>query len=793
MSSDMKGIMFIDLETENHEYYGAVSSPRHPDNYVVMVGWAVDYQPYQGEVQYKHFLSKEEAVDWLKIPDDVWLIVAHNFSFELDWMYSQCYPELRDFINRGGMIWCTQLAEYRLSRQQHLYPNLNDTAVRHGGNTKLDLVALEWQQGKLTSEICPEMLRDYLVGTEDQEGDIGNTRIAFYGQYVEAQNRGMFNAILAQSQALLYTAICSSNGLYVDQEVAHQNKQRLEDRLDELLDVVKEELPEELREVFNIGSIYHKSALVYGGAIRFQTPKPRVNKKGEPVWKKKSVVFREGSKEEYIEVEGVPDLELELYLKENHPEFKPTRYIRGKNQGKIKVERVDSDVRATTMTPVIVDLPGVVDTESLSKEFKETFLSEYTSEKITDPRGNPIISTGEDALLDMLDRPELSETAKQLITALWEHAIHNKALGSFYDKITYNKNGSVRNRSGMFQYITDQNLVHHSLGTCATTTGRLNSSRPNLQQIPADRRPGVMPSNVKQMFTSRFGEQGYLLEIDYNALEVRAMADFTKDKNLQEAILKDTDMHVMRASSFHGIPYEEFYEIYKDPDHPEQAKYDLWREDIKAPSFAYQYGASEYGISYATGWTVEDAKKFIENEQELFPEVEEFFARIAGEIQESQEYREFTDLDGRKFVEIIGHLKAPSGFEYEYKAYPTKKWVNGQSYTVREFKPTQMRNYIIQGDSSLFVQIATSYLIRHLFKEDFYDMKCLPINTVHDQVLLDVHEEVLEEVIPRICSILEGVPHYMESLGYKLDMPYPVEASIGRTWLDQEVYKFDKE
>ena len=126
-------IMFLDLEVENKPYYGALASPRHPDNFVVMNGYAIDETPMSGAVQVDHYLSKEAAQNWLHIPDDVWLVVAHNAPFELDWMNVQCRAELEKFLKRGGKFFCTAYAHYLLSNQQDTYPALNVIAPLFGG------------------------------------------------------------------------------------------------------------------------------------------------------------------------------------------------------------------------------------------------------------------------------------------------------------------------------------------------------------------------------------------------------------------------------------------------------------------------------------------------------------------------------------------------------------------------------------------------------------------------------------------------------------------------------------
>lgn len=783
--------MFVDLEVNNNPYYGAIASPRHEDNYVVMIGQAIDYNaPYEGEVTHLHFKSKEEAKDWLKIPDDVGLLVAHNLSFEMDWIYEQCYEEIKKFINRGGKFWCTQLAEYRLTRQQHLYPSLEETAMKYGGNAKLDLVAVEWKLGKLTSEIDTGLLKDYLVGTPEMEGDIGNTRLAFYGQWVQATDRGMVKAILEQNNALIFNSVCMSNGLKIDKDVAVKNLARLNDRISEVETLLEEAriqagISIEGSKAFKMGSDFHKSAWIYGGAYRYDAKVPSIDKDGNFRYEKVDAV-KDAVLGGFVEVNTDIQHVLESrFNSKNYEYFTPTRYKSGKRKGEIKVERIDSDEIKMVNGKVEENIEGIINLNDYPQEFLESWLSTYTqSRELAD--GSDVYSTSEDAITELANRKETSKEAKEVLLLLREWAILNKVIGSFFDRQEFYAKGNPKKRSGMFQFITDDSLIHHSLNMSATKTGRLSSTKPNLQQIPRDDREGVMQSNIKEMFVSRFGEQGRIVEIDFNALEVRAMADFAGDTALQKAILDGTDMHSLRASEYHGWSYEEFNTRRKDPEDPMYDQLNQWRQDIKPKSFAYQYGATAHGISFATGCTVAEAEKFIANEQKSFPDVEGYFTGVAEQVETTRKMRRVRLEDGTYDIYFEGHLKAPSGYEYAYRTYKKAQWVQGQKMEVDEFKPTEMRNYIVQGDSSLFVQVVTGKLIRHYFSVDFYDRKCYPINTVHDQVLLDVHVDVLEQVIRETVDIMEDIPKWMSNLGYNLTMPYPVEATVGMNWQDQK-------
>src|SRR5699024_3056683 len=104
---------------------------------------------------------------------------------------------------------------------------------------------------------------------------------------------------------------------------------------------------------------------------------------------------------------------------------------------------------------------------------------------------------------------------------------------------------------------------------------------------------------------------------------------------------------------------------------------------------------------------------------------------------------------------------------------------------VQDFKPTQMRNYPIQGEASLFVQCATGRLIRRLFERDIYNMEVIPFNTVHDAVWIDMKEQHIHEVSSLVQETLTRIPQGMAQVGYNLDLDYPVETTVGPNLQDQ--------
>jgi len=772
----MPRIMFLDLEVENNPYYGQIASPLHEDNYVVAVGWALDEQPYSGEVQHTYYPNKHEAQDWLDIPDDVWLIVCHNASFEIDWMWQTQPQKLTEFINRGGRIFCTQLGHYRLSGQRDIYPSLDEIAPEYGGSNKIDAVTLLWEQGVLTSDIDKDLLVEYLAGPE---GDIENTRLCFWGQYEKLVQRGMWDTVLEQCDGLLYNAVCMSNGIHVDRDTAYANLAKLTETIDTLetkfLDTI-EEFPAAVQQGFKVSSLNHKSAWIYGGNFRVVGRVPSVDKDGNPRYEKVTAVFDEDT-EQHITVYDDAALDALIATRPNLTKFKS-----GKRKGQVKTFRIDSDTIRMRTGHIEHTAPGLINLNDYPKEFLDVFLKEYTT-KLVQYDGSPVYSSSEEAVAALLSRPETPKQAKQVLQHLNQWATLNKVVGSFYIRNTYNTDGTVRNTSGALQNLTPNNKIHHRLNICATTTGRLSSSQPNLQNLPTDDSAGVM-----EWLGSRYGDDGVMLEADFSGLEVVVLADLSKDQNLMDVVLSGKSMHTINAAAIKGITYEEYDAILKDEDHPQHREFDKFRDECKPKEFSANYGASAHGVAYAAGCSLEEAEEFIAMKRQMFPQVEEFVTEVTEQVESNtQTFREQND-EGTYRVYQVGTWKSPGGIEYSFRTYPVTRYTNNGPVEVMEFKPTQIRNYPIQGEASLFVQCATGWLIRELFRYEFFGGKVTVVNTVHDSVWLDVHTSVLPQVAKLVQSVLEYIPQGMKRLGYNLELPYTVDITTGPNLQDQHSF-----
>lgn len=367
-------IMVIDLEVENHAYFGSKASPYCPDNYVVHSAYSIDRTEDDGTVTVLpvfdiRFESKSEFIAdvegdhfWFKIPEDCWLIVAHNAAFEISWFLTYQREHFEDFLKRGGRVFDTMQAQYIASDFQELYPNLDETAPKWGGEHKIDAVKLLWQQGALTSEIDPVLLREYLVN-----GDVPNTRLCFYGQCQLFAERNQMAMVWERMDSVTALAYCEFNGVYVDMPTARANQKEQEDailNLRELLQTFLPELPEGFE--FNWNSGYHMSALVYGGMVKYKCKVPYDPPK-------------------YVKVEVQDGV-----------------YKSGRNKGMPKFIKVDTDEQAMKWGERLYRFDGLVNIQDLPQALREKYgdRGEYKGAQ-TLADGSPVYSTGTDAMNDL--------------------------------------------------------------------------------------------------------------------------------------------------------------------------------------------------------------------------------------------------------------------------------------------------------------------------------------------------------------------------------------------------------
>ena len=777
-------IMHIDLEVQNHEYYGSKASPYCPDNYVVESAWRFDRTNQDGSVDVGtvssvRFAGREEfvragAAAWCPIPDDCWLIVAHNAAYEISWFLSFARKEFEAFLKRGGRVFCTMHGEYIASDFQSMYPSLDETAPKYGGTHKVDGVKILWEQGVLTSQIDPMLLHDYLVN-----GDIPNTALCFYGQCATFAQRNQMQYVWERMDALLAWAYCEWFGLFVNMPIARKNQEEQEQRIREIKQELQQYIPKDLPETldFNFGSDFHMSALVYGGPIKYRKKVPY----DPPQYVKYDAYLVQGTEGTFVPCESTDVSGPHNYVV----------YKAGKNKGLPKVFRVDTDEEKLKWEDDLYFCPGLVNIQELPEVIREKYAErgEFRQAR-TLQDGTPVYSTSTDAM------EALARQGFEFCRLVNELGALEKDTGTYYLRTEYNEDGSVKKLSGMLQYVIPQSpdgsgIIHHRLNTCSTVTGRLSGSNPNLQNLPRD---GT--SRVKQMFTSRYGAEGRITEVDYSALEVVMSCVHTGDRKLLSLLQNRVDMHCYRLAFKEGKTYEEMYDLCHNADGPDYKYWKQQRTDIKPPSFAAQYGATAKGIAFATGCTVEYAQSFLDNEAKLFPDTIGFRAVIKEEVERTgaagRMYREQAD-DGSYRIYRIGTWTSPAGARYSFRQKEQwKEVVPGQrKQKIMDYKETEMANYWCQGEAFFLMAVAAGMVLRALLARDWFDNQVCLITNVHDALYLDsANPEVGREASLLVKQCMEDAPKRIHQLwpnyGIIGEVPFPAEAEMGTSMYSKE-------
>lgn len=749
----MKKYLVYDRETENHEENKRFSAFFSEKNYTVALGWKK-----QGDEKCSWRYHKSRAEDTpLQIDDDVGLLVGHNIKFDL--LFGWEDPQLKAFFKRGGRIWDTQYAEYLL---EGMHPNSHMNSMdgiieKYGGRLKIDAVKALWKAGYLTSKIDPDLLIDYLVGSEDEgrnSGDVGNTERIFLGQIAKAKARGMTKMIMARMDGLCATTEMEFNGLHIDVQEAKRRMKIMEAdlaKVEQDLQAFIPEMPDGL--VFNWASPVHKSALIFGGVIKYKKSAPYLDEATGELVRKKAT-------EDWPLIGGEPVDPRTM----NHDEYGlypgQDKYLSGKNKGagRFKKVSVPGEIK-TKIQEFYHELPGYT---TPNPEWKGA---------LTDGSGAVVYSTNDEVIKELgtRDIPFLKiMAARQSLT---------KDLGTYYIRYDPKRKDYV----GMLTYVRPGvHIIHHSLNHTSTVTSRLSSSEPNLQNIPRGD-----TSEVKKMFTSRF-LNGKMMEVDYSQLEVVVQGLLTGDKNLQEDLRNKVDFHCKRVSAKYGCTYEEALYRCKDDTFPEHKLWKNYRTKCKEFSFQRAYGAGAAAIAFSTGMSIDDVKDLIEAEERMYPGVTEFNDNVEKAVKRSAVA--FTDPMRGFRVFRRGDWQSPTGTVYTFRSYDAPSYL--QERGVKDsFMPTEMKNYPIQGTGGEIVQIILGVLWRHFVSNDNYGGRALLCNTVHDCVWFDYQPEVEDELAVNVKTIMESVPEVLHRLyGMDVPVPFPVEVEIGDNLYNKSVH-----
>jgi DNA polymerase-1 len=272
--------------------------------------------------------------------------------------------------------------------------------------------------------------------------------------------------------------------------------------------------------------------------------------------------------------------------------------------------------------------------------------------------------------------------------------------------------------------------VHTSFNQAVTSTGRLSSSNPNLQNIPIRTELG---RNIRRAFIA---EPGYsILSADYSQIELRVMAHISQDPAFVRAFLDGEDIHASTAALLFGI-----FPTMLTPDHRRQAK---------IINFGVMYGMGPHSLSEQLGISFAEAKRYIDNYFATHPGVQAYIDRT---IAEAEEKGFVTTLLGRR-------------------RYVTD--IHNPNRNVAEFAKRTAINTPIQGSAADLIKKSMIELHRRLKAGKLSSYMILQ---VHDELVLEVKEEEREQVQALVKEVMESA--------MALSVPLAVEIGIGQHWLE---------
>jgi DNA polymerase-1 len=279
------------------------------------------------------------------------------------------------------------------------------------------------------------------------------------------------------------------------------------------------------------------------------------------------------------------------------------------------------------------------------------------------------------------------------------------------------------------------NRLHTSFNQTVAATGRLSSSDPNLQNIPARTEQG---RQIRQAFIPRDGWR--IVSADYSQIELRLLAQFSGDEQMQAAFAEDADIHNRVAAQIFKVP--------------EAAVTGEQRRVAKTVNFGVIYGMSAIGLAVRLGMPKKDAEKFIA----------EYFARYPKVLK----YQDGLLADAQK----TGYVSTILGRRRRFNL--SDRDVRS-SFKMRTQPAREAINMPIQGSAADLMKLAM--LAVH---------KRLNADRLEAKMLLTVHDELVFECPPSEVQVLAKLVREEMSGAMKLDVPLRVDVVSGVNWLDGE-------
>ena len=273
--------------------------------------------------------------------------------------------------------------------------------------------------------------------------------------------------------------------------------------------------------------------------------------------------------------------------------------------------------------------------------------------------------------------------------------------------------------------------IHTSYNQAVASTGRLSSNNPNLQNIPIRTERG---REVRKAFIPR-DENHVILSADYSQIELRLIAEISKDPNMMEAFAQGLDIHTATAAKVYRIELDQVTSTQ--------------RRNAKAVNFGIIYGQSAFGLSQSLGIPRKEAAEIIQNYFDQYPGIKDYMT------------------DTMNFARENGYVETLMGRRRYLRD------INSANATVRGFAERNAINAPIQGSAADMIKIAMIHI-----HQDIKDQK------LDSKMTMQVHDELVFDVLRSEIEPMKKIIEHRMKTAMKTTVPILVEVGQGNNWLE---------
>ena len=321
---------------------------------------------------------------------------------------------------------------------------------------------------------------------------------------------------------------------------------------------------------------------------------------------------------------------------------------------------------------------------------------------------------------DLASNEELPDDARRLVNTMLEWRQLSKLKSTYTDALPEFVN-------------VETGRIHTCYALASTTTGRLSSNDPNLQNIPVRTKEG---REIRTAFVADRGAK--LISADYSQIELRVLAHIADIPQLKKAFADGLDIHAMTASEMFGVPVK---------DMPSEV-----RRRAKAINFGIIYGISAFGLAAQLGITKQEAGEYITTYFKRFPGIRDYMERT------------------KKYAHDHGYVETVFGRRVHYPE------INTRNPSMRGFLERAAINAPIQGSAADIIRRAMVRMPAALAaaKLDATTM----LLQVHDELVFEAKEGEVEKAIPLVRSVMEKAPEP----AVRFSVPIHVDAKAADNW-----------